>query len=187
MSQGEAARRIGVSERWARKLLRRMKQKGDRVVVHGLRGKASSRRIAVKVQGEAIAILKQPDWHHFGPTFASEQLGKRHGIEAGLRKSKSHRLRRSGFGELAKWGTAEHDWLEGRGPVRYLVRMINNATSWSWGRFVERDATPHNMGVLWECWRKMAAWWMSTRIAIRCSPWRRGPERAGMPAKLLEI
>jgi hypothetical protein len=28
--------------------------------------------------------------------------------------------------------------------------MIDDATSWSWGRFVERDATPHNMGVLWE-------------------------------------
>jgi hypothetical protein len=34
--------------------------------------------------------------------------------------------------------------------VRYLVRMIDDATSWSWGRFVERDATPQNMGVLWE-------------------------------------
>ena len=34
--------------------------------------------------------------------------------------------------------------------MRYLVRMIDDATSWSWGRFVERDATPHNMGVLWE-------------------------------------
>lgn len=28
--------------------------------------------------------------------------------------------------------------------------MIDDATSWSWGRFVERDATPQNMGVLWE-------------------------------------
>jgi hypothetical protein len=28
--------------------------------------------------------------------------------------------------------------------------MIDDVTSWSWGRFVERDATPHNMGVLWE-------------------------------------
>ena len=54
------------------------------------------------------------------------------------------------FGELVQWDTSEHDWLEGRGPVRYLVRMIDDATSWSWGRFVERDATPHNMGVLWE-------------------------------------
>jgi hypothetical protein len=49
-----------------------------------------------------------------------------------------------------QWDTSEHDWLEGRGPVRHLVRMIDDATSWSWGRFVERDATPHNMGVLWE-------------------------------------
>src|SRR5712692_519353 len=43
-----------------------------------------------------------------------------------------------------------HTRLEGRGPVRYLVRMIDDATSWSWGRFVERDATPFNMAVLWE-------------------------------------
>jgi hypothetical protein len=28
--------------------------------------------------------------------------------------------------------------------------MIDDATSWSWGRFVESDATPQNMGVLWE-------------------------------------
>jgi len=41
---------------------------------------------------------------------------------------------------LVQWDTSEHDWLEGRGPVRYLVRMIDDATSWSWGRFVERDA-----------------------------------------------
>ena len=62
----------------------------------------------------------------------------------------SWRPRRSAFGELVQWDTSEHDWLEGRGQVRYLVRMIDDATSWSWGRFVERDATPHNMGVLWE-------------------------------------
>jgi len=55
--------------------------------------------------------------------------------------------RRSGFGELMD--ASDHDWLEGRGAVRYLVRMIN-ATSWNWGRFVESDATPQNMGVLWE-------------------------------------
>jgi hypothetical protein len=28
--------------------------------------------------------------------------------------------------------------------------MIDDATSWSWGRFVERDSTAFNMGVLWE-------------------------------------
>src|SRR6266850_7924877 len=79
-------------------------------------------------------------------------------IEAGLWKATSRGLeevhvwrpRRSAFGELVQWDTSEHDWLEGRGPVRYLVRMIDDATSWSWGRFVERDATSYNMAVLWE-------------------------------------
>jgi hypothetical protein len=70
-------------------------------------------------------------------------------IEAGLWKPGARRIeevhcwrpRRSAFGELVQWDTSEHDWLEGRGPVRYLVRLIDDATSWSWGRFVEHDAT----------------------------------------------
>ncbi len=170
MTQREAAERMGVSERWVRKLLRGMKRQGDAVVVHGLRGRASNRKLRPETQRQALKLLKQPDWHDFGPTFASQQLAKRHGIEVsdetvrkwmiegGLWKSKSQRIqevhvwrpRRSGFGELVQWDSSEHDWLEGRGPVRYLVRMIDDATSWSWGRFVEQDATPHNMGVLWE-------------------------------------
>ena len=170
ISQREAAERVGVSARWVRKLLRRMAKEGDAVVVHGLRGRSSNRKLSEETQRQALAILKQPDWHDFGPTFAAEQLAKRHQIqvgketlrkwmmEAGLWQSNSRRLqeahfwraRRSAFGELVQWDTSDHDWLEGRGPVRYLVRMIDDATSWSWGRFVERDSTPHNMGVLWE-------------------------------------
>ncbi len=50
-----------------------------------------------------------------------------------------------------QWDTSDHDWLEGRGePVHHLVRMIDDATSRSWGRFVPRDGTRENMGVLWE-------------------------------------
>ncbi len=170
MTQREAAEKMGVSDRWVRVLLKRMSKHGDAVVVHGLRGRRSNRKLAGDTQRQALAILKQPDWHDFGPTFASEQLGKLHQIkvgketlrgwmiEAGLWKPKSRRVqemhswrpRRSGFGELVQWDTSEHDWLEGRGPVRYLVRMIDDATSWSWGRFVERDATAQNMAVLWE-------------------------------------
>jgi len=170
ITQREAAQRMGVSDRWARTLLERMKKHGDTVVVHGLRGRPSNRKIPVKTQQRALAILQQPDWHDFGPTFAAQQLAQRHQIEvgketlrgwmieAGLWKPGSRKIqeahcwrpRRSGFGELVQWDTSEHDWLEGRGPVRYLVRMIDDATSWSWGRFVERDATPFNMAVLWE-------------------------------------
>jgi transposase len=170
ISQRESAKKIGVSDRWVRKLLKRMKQQGDEVVVHGLRGRASNRKIEAATREQAVEILKRPDWHDFGPTFASEQLAKFHDIhvsdetlrkwmiEIGLWKAGSRKLqevhcwrpRRTAFGELVQWDTSEHDWLEGRGPVRYLVRMIDDATSWSWGRFVESDATPQNMGVLWE-------------------------------------
>jgi transposase len=170
MTQREAAEKMGVTPRWVRELVKRMKKQGDGVVVHGLRGRASNRKLSEKTQRQALTILKKPDWHDFGPTFAAEQLAKRHQIhvgketlrgwmiEAGLWKSKVQaiqdvhvwRPRRTGFGELVQWDTSDHDWLEGRGPVRYLVRMIDDATSWSWGRFVESDATPQNMGVLWE-------------------------------------
>ena len=34
--------------------------------------------------------------------------------------------------------------------VRYLVRMIDDATSRCWRRFVRHDGTRENMGVLWE-------------------------------------
>lgn len=115
-----------------------MAKQGDAVVVHGLRGRPSNRKLPAKTQRQALAMLQQPEWHDLGPTFAAEQLSKRHQIqvgketlrgwmtEAGMWKSKSHqapvvhgwRPRRSGFGELVQWDTSEHDWLEGRGPVR---------------------------------------------------------------------
>src|SRR5580704_7089039 len=83
ITQREAAQRMGVSERWVRKLLWRMKQQGDAVVVHGLRGRPSNRKLSSDRQKQALAILKQPDWYDFGPTFAAQQLAERHRIEVG--------------------------------------------------------------------------------------------------------
>src|SRR5437763_15827634 len=69
MSQREAAEKMGVSARWVRKLLKRMAKQGDGVVVDGLRGRPSDRRLVTQAQRQALAILKQPDWHDFGPAF----------------------------------------------------------------------------------------------------------------------
>src|SRR5277367_1006479 len=171
VTQRQAAEKMGVSDRWVRKLLGRMKTDGDGVVVHGLRGRVSNRQIDEKTQTRAVKLLRQPEWHDFGPTFASEQLAKRHSIQvsketvrtwmvaAGVWKAQRRtlsevhqwRARRSAYGELVQWDTSNHDWLEGRGePVRYLVRMIDDATSRSEGRFVQHDGTRENMGVLWQ-------------------------------------
>ena len=65
---------MGVTDRWVRKLLKRMSKRGDAAVVHGLRGRASNRKIGSQTQKRAIEVLKQAEWHDFGPTFASEQL-----------------------------------------------------------------------------------------------------------------
>src|SRR6476660_7463115 len=54
ISQREAASKIGVSDRWVRKLLKRMKKQGDRVEVHGLRGRTSNRKITARVQVRAV-------------------------------------------------------------------------------------------------------------------------------------
>ena len=40
ITQRQAAAKMGVSDRWVRKLLARMESEGDGVVVHSLRGRA---------------------------------------------------------------------------------------------------------------------------------------------------
>ena len=45
ITQKEAAAEIGQSERHVRRLLKKLKGKGDAVVVHGLRGRRSNRKI----------------------------------------------------------------------------------------------------------------------------------------------
>ena len=42
ITQREAAQKLGVTDRWVRKLLTRMKRQGDAVVVHGLLGRPSN-------------------------------------------------------------------------------------------------------------------------------------------------
>ena len=83
---------------------RSISEEGRSWLVHGLRGRASNRKIAASTQKRALEALQDPDWHDFGPTFAREQLACRHGIEVsdetlrqwmmagGLWKSRERRL-----------------------------------------------------------------------------------------------
>src|SRR5258705_5255937 len=81
VTQWQADAKLGVSDRWVRKLLARMKTDGDVVVVHGLRGRSSNHRIDEQTHARVVELLKQPEWYDFGPTFASQQLAKRYGID----------------------------------------------------------------------------------------------------------
>ncbi len=81
ITQGEAAEELGVSTRHVKRLLKALKKRGDKAVIHGLRGKASKRRIAESTEKEAVKILSAEVYAGFGPTLAAEYLSKRHGIE----------------------------------------------------------------------------------------------------------
>ena len=169
ITQKQAAAELRVGERQVRRLVAKLRDVGDRAAVHGLRGRASNRKLAPAVQDKAIRILRQDIYRGFGPTLASEYLAAKHQIAvnretvrqwmsaAGLwtprprRVSEMHvwRPRRACAGELVQWDSSDHRWLENRGPGLYLVSMIDDATSRLFARFVERDTSEAHMRVLW--------------------------------------
>ena len=117
ITQVQAGKELGVTSRWVRELLRRMKARGDRAVVHGLRGKRSNRRLPEAMRARVVKLFREQKW----------------------------RRRRARWGELLQWDTSTHDWLEGRGPRLYLIALIDDATSQATARFVEHDSTEENL------------------------------------------
>jgi transposase len=170
IKQWQAATELNVSVRQVRRLLSGLKEEGDKVVIHGLRGRPSNRKICQAQRETIVGVLSQEVYRGFGPTLASEYLVKKHDIEIGrealrqimmgaglwrARGQKVERLhqwrpRRSCRGELVQWDTSEHDWLEDRGEKLYLIHMIDDATSELTARFVEHDSTEENMRLLWK-------------------------------------
>src|SRR6266446_4836273 len=169
ITQRQAAEELELSVRQVKRLLYALKKRGDKAVVHGLRGKPSNRKIPESTEQQAVQILSVPVYQGFGPTLAAEYLAKKHGIEVSKetvrqwmmrgklwrgkqeqeRQVHQWRPRWSRFGELVQWDTSEHDWLEGRGEKLYLIAMIDDATSRLLARFVRHDSTEENMKLLW--------------------------------------
>ena len=58
LTQRGAAEQLGVTDRWVRKLLVRVKREGDRGVVHRLRGRASKRRLAESLRAQVLELVK---------------------------------------------------------------------------------------------------------------------------------
>jgi transposase len=170
ITQRQAAGELGQSERHIRRLLKQLKGRGDKAVVHALRGRPSNRKLDEKTRQKALEILGRDVYRGFGPTLAAEYLASKHDIQAGRetvriwmiegklwranrqRVEKIHqwRPRRSRVGELVQWDTSEHAWLEDRGPKLYLINRIDDASSRIHARFVLSDSTEENMRLLWK-------------------------------------
>src|SRR5215469_8553612 len=104
ISQREAAEELQLSVRQVQRLLSRLREDGDKVVVHGLRGKPSNRKIEEKIEQRAVKILSVPVYAGFGPTLASEYLASKHGIEVSKETVRQWMMRpNSGVGRKRKW------------------------------------------------------------------------------------
>lgn len=163
LTQVAAAARVKLSDRQVRRLLLRIREQGDRAVVHGLRGRPSNRKFAASFEHKVLARVGQR-YADFGPTLAAEHLAKdgflvsretlrKWMTKATLWRPRSQRVktihvwreRMSRFGEMVMQDTSPFRWLEERGPACQLIAVIDDATSRIWARFTEHDTTEENL------------------------------------------
>lgn len=168
LTQRAAAQQLKLSVRWVKKLVRRLRQDGDRGLAHGLRGRPSNRAHEAPLRRRALQLIRE-HYDDYGPTLASEILARDHAIAVNretlrqwmsqetlwkprrekLKQVHVWRPRRRRRGELVQWDSSDHDWLEGRGPRLILIAMIDDATSELTARFALSDSTAENMRLLW--------------------------------------
>jgi transposase len=142
LSQVAAAVRLKVSDRQVRRMLLRIRERGDGAVVHGLRGRPSNRKLAARLEQKILARLRQR-YADFGPTLAAEHLAqegfsvsretlRKWMVKASLWRPRAQRVktihvwreRRASFGELVMQDSSPFRWLEERGPA-----MVANLTT----------------------------------------------------------
>src|SRR5213594_1556560 len=171
-TQFTAAQRMKLTARQVRRLLLRLREEGDRAVMHGLRGRPSNRKFAVSFERQVLARVGQR-YADFGPTLAAEHLAKeglalsRETLRKWMSKAafwrprcqrvkKIHvwRERRASFGELVMQDSSPFRWLEERGPVCQLIAVIDDATSRFYARFTEHDTTEENLRTFGEWVRR---------------------------------
>jgi len=163
ITQIAAAGRLKITARQVRRLLLRLREQGDRGLIHGLRGRPSNRRLAPVFEQKILARVRQR-YADFGPTLAAEHLAqeglrvsretlRKWMTKASLWRPRSQRVkiihvwreRRASFGELVMQDSSPFRWLEERGPACQLIAVIDDATSRLWARFTEQDTTEENL------------------------------------------
>ena len=160
LKQVEAARILSLSSRQLRRLVRRVREEGEKGIIHRLRGRVSVRRIKADVRDKVLKLY-QEQYEGFGPTLAQEKLRERDGMivsretlrqwliaegfwQGKLGYQKRHlrwRERKAYFGEMVQMDGSHHDWLEGRGPWLVLMAQIDDATNRVSARFYGHEGT----------------------------------------------
>lgn len=159
ITQVEAAEILQLSARQVRRIVAKIREEGDRGIVHGSRGRDSNRSIPKKKKDRVIKLYRER-YGGFGPTLAAEKLKEQEGIEISdetlrkwligsgdwkkSRKRGNHRRRRDRKqtrGEMVQIDGSHHDWFEGRGAKCVLMGYIDDATGTIFCRFYGYEGT----------------------------------------------
>jgi transposase len=159
LRQVEAAEILSLSSRHIRRVVKRVKQEGQRGIVHRSRGRPSNRKLSDQLKDKVLKLYRTT-YKGFGPTLASEKLSERDGvrisdetlrgwlIEAGdwqrARKRRRHRQwreRKGHPGELVQMDGSHHAWFEDRGEPCVLMGYIDDARGEAFGRFYDYEGT----------------------------------------------
>src|SRR4029077_9946841 len=85
ITQKQAGAELGLSERWVRTLLKRLRREGDQALRHRLRGRPPNRKTPEAVKRRVLQLFRQKQqaklWHDYGPTLAAEELAEDYGIQ----------------------------------------------------------------------------------------------------------
>ena len=151
---------LKLSIRHIRRLKNKVRQNGAKGLVHGLRGRASNRKISDRMENKIIKLLHE-QYYDFGPSLAAEKLAKSHGInydpktirrimigeelwrprKTGGEKHREWRQRKANYGEMIQYDGSYEHWFEdrnGSGEV-CLLAAIDDAT----GRLISAKFAEH--------------------------------------------
>lgn len=147
IDQKEAGKRLSVSVRQIKRIVRRYRSEGLAGLISKKRGVPSNRRLDDETRRLSAGLIGA-HYRDFGPTLACEKLACRHGIHLCVESTRQimmaegywkprtgakacvhpMRERRARFGELIQIDGSPHDWFEGRAEPCTLLVFIDDAT-----------------------------------------------------------
>jgi transposase len=171
LTLGSAATLMGVSDRQAKRLSARYRDRGAAGLQHGRAGRASNRATSSRVRKRALALIRAKYSgaldERFGPTLAAEHLASEDGLTVDhetlrrwmladglwsrMRKRSPHRRRRARkahFGELVQLDGSFHPWFEARGAASCMLTLVDDATGQSLGRLGPQETIWAAVGIL---------------------------------------
>lgn len=157
LTQAKAGELLELSERHIRRLVKRVRLKGVRGLVHGNLGRPSPRKMRPELV-ERIASIIGERYPDFTPLHTAEKLWERHKVRVsrekvrrimmakGLwkrrrRREADHiwRERKAHVGEMVQLDGSHHAWLEKRGPLLVLMGYVDDANNRFFGRFYDYE------------------------------------------------